>query len=157
MNRRGFLGAMLAACAAPAFVKAEILMPVRKIIVPEALFWLRGDGITDDSAALHAMIRGESVILPDGSIHRGHGGAGGDVFIPPGNYAMGAPLHLPQRAILRGSNLIALPSLSEGAMVICDGGSVVGCRLMVNSRSTAISIAAPKRPSCGPRRRQRWA
>lgn len=34
MNRRGFLGAMLAACAAPAIVKAEILMPVRQIIVP---------------------------------------------------------------------------------------------------------------------------
>lgn len=35
MNRRGFLGGSLAACAAPAIVKAELLMPVRKIIVPE--------------------------------------------------------------------------------------------------------------------------
>lgn len=34
MNRRGFLGGILAACAAPAIVKAELLMPVRKIIVP---------------------------------------------------------------------------------------------------------------------------
>lgn len=32
MKRRSFLGAMLAACAAPAIVKAEILMPVRQII-----------------------------------------------------------------------------------------------------------------------------
>lgn len=34
MNRRGFLGGILAACAAPAIVKAELLMPVRKIVVP---------------------------------------------------------------------------------------------------------------------------
>lgn len=32
---RGFLGGILAACAAPAIVKAELLMPVRKIVVPE--------------------------------------------------------------------------------------------------------------------------
>jgi hypothetical protein len=35
MNRRGFLlGSILAAGLAPAIVKAEILMPVRQIIVP---------------------------------------------------------------------------------------------------------------------------
>jgi hypothetical protein len=34
MNRRSFIGAMLAAAAAPAYVKAGILMPVKKIIVP---------------------------------------------------------------------------------------------------------------------------
>lgn len=34
MKRRSFLAAMLAACAAPAYVKAGVLMPVRKIIVP---------------------------------------------------------------------------------------------------------------------------
>ncbi len=34
MNRRSLLGAMLAACAAPAYVKAGILMPVRQIITP---------------------------------------------------------------------------------------------------------------------------
>jgi len=31
MNRRGFLGAMLAACAGPAIVRAASLMPVRVI------------------------------------------------------------------------------------------------------------------------------
>lgn len=34
MNRRGFIAGMLAACAAPAVVKAASLMPVRAIIVP---------------------------------------------------------------------------------------------------------------------------
>jgi hypothetical protein len=33
MNRRGFLGAMLAACAAPAIVRAGVLMPVKQAIV----------------------------------------------------------------------------------------------------------------------------
>lgn len=33
-TRRGFLGAILAAGMAPAIVKAEILMPCRRIIVP---------------------------------------------------------------------------------------------------------------------------
>lgn len=34
MNRRGFLGSILAAGMAPVIVKAEILMPVRQIWVP---------------------------------------------------------------------------------------------------------------------------
>lgn len=33
-TRRSFIGSILACAAAPAIVKAEILMPVRKIIVP---------------------------------------------------------------------------------------------------------------------------
>jgi hypothetical protein len=37
MNRRSLLGAMLAACAAPAYVKAGILMPVRKVWTPFTL------------------------------------------------------------------------------------------------------------------------
>lgn len=36
MERRGFLAAMLAAAAAPAVVRAGVLMPVRKIWVPPA-------------------------------------------------------------------------------------------------------------------------
>ena len=35
MRRRGFLGAILAAGMAPAFVSAKVLMPVRQIILPE--------------------------------------------------------------------------------------------------------------------------
>jgi hypothetical protein len=42
MNRRGFLHGILAAGMAPAIVKAEILMPVRKIIVPPNIL-LRGE------------------------------------------------------------------------------------------------------------------
>ena len=35
-TRRGFLGAMLVAGVAPAYVGASVLMPVRKIVVPIA-------------------------------------------------------------------------------------------------------------------------
>ena len=38
-TRRGFLGAMLAACAAPAYVKAGILMPVRQIASVSDAIW----------------------------------------------------------------------------------------------------------------------
>jgi hypothetical protein len=42
MNRRGFIGSILAACAAPAIVRAESLMilPSRKLLVPE--LWMHG-------------------------------------------------------------------------------------------------------------------
>lgn len=41
MDRRGFLGVMLAACAAPAVVRASSLMRVAapKILVPEMVIW----------------------------------------------------------------------------------------------------------------------
>lgn len=39
MDRRGFLKSILAAGVAPAFVGASVLMPVRKLIVPERVVW----------------------------------------------------------------------------------------------------------------------
>jgi hypothetical protein len=33
MNRRGFIGSILALCAAPAIVRAETLMPIRRLVV----------------------------------------------------------------------------------------------------------------------------
>ncbi len=56
-TRRGFLGALLAASAAPAIVKAESLM---KIWVPPRLT-LWGDGLHDDTAALQALLDGNPV------------------------------------------------------------------------------------------------
>jgi hypothetical protein len=35
LSRRGFLTGIVAALAAPAIVKAEILMPIKKIILPD--------------------------------------------------------------------------------------------------------------------------
>ena len=46
MNRRGFLGSILIAAVAPAIVRAEIIMPVRKIAsIDEATWaWWRNTG-----------------------------------------------------------------------------------------------------------------
>jgi hypothetical protein len=60
LNRRGFLGALLAASAAPAFVKAESLM---KLYVPPLVLW--GDGIHDDTKALQAFFDGRAVKVMD--------------------------------------------------------------------------------------------
>ena len=49
MNRRGFLGAMLAAAVAPAVVKSGVLMPVRPIWTPPV--WMGMDfGVEDFTA-----------------------------------------------------------------------------------------------------------
>jgi hypothetical protein len=64
MNRRGFLGGILAAGMAPMVVSAGVLMPVRSIIVPLPIMW--GDGIHDDSAAFQALIDGRPVERRDG-------------------------------------------------------------------------------------------
>jgi hypothetical protein len=85
LSRRGFLGAILAAAAAPAIVKSDSLM---RIVVPRpVLLTLWGDGVRDDAQALQALIDGQSVVFggrefgprPDGSI-----------YLPAGTFAMGA-------------------------------------------------------------------
>lgn len=64
MDRRGFLGAMLALGAAPAIVRADSLM---RIVVPrEAALILWGDGIHDDTVALQTFVDGGRVVRPDG-------------------------------------------------------------------------------------------
>ena len=59
-DRRNFLRGILALGAAPAIVRASSLMP---IWVPPDPGWLTlaGDGLIDDTAALHAYMRGEPV------------------------------------------------------------------------------------------------
>lgn len=39
MNRRGFLQAILAAGVAPAVIGSGVLMPVRKLIMPDLVLW----------------------------------------------------------------------------------------------------------------------
>lgn len=52
MERRGFLRGVPAACAAPAFVRSSVLMPVRSIFVPAASIARSGNTLL--SAALVA-------------------------------------------------------------------------------------------------------
>lgn len=57
MNRRGFLGSILAAGMAPVIVKAEILMPVRQIWVPSSVpaFVPRNNLITAEEVARQSL------------------------------------------------------------------------------------------------------
>ena len=89
-NRRGFLGAMLAASMAPAIVRASSLMPifVPKIIVPKFVLW--GDGIRDDTLALQALIDGKEVIRHDGSTFTRT--LTNAIFLSNGTYAISAPI-----------------------------------------------------------------
>lgn|SRR3990167_8894628 len=64
MTRRGFLGAMLAACAAPAIIRADNIM--RVFVPPERGIILWGDGLRDDTGALEAFFEGRKVVSPVG-------------------------------------------------------------------------------------------
>ena len=111
LSRRGFLGAVLAAAAAPAIVKSENLM---RIVVPRpALLTLWGDGVHDDAQALQALIGGQSVAFqgrafgprPDGSI-----------YLPAGTFAMGAAAVIGSGTRLMG-NGAQLKALHKGPML----------------------------------------
>jgi hypothetical protein len=58
MNRRGFLGGILAAGMAPMVVSAGVLMPVR----PAAII-LYGDGIHNDTLALQSLFDGDKYVF----------------------------------------------------------------------------------------------
>lgn len=85
MERRKLLGAMLAAFAAPAIVRAESLMAL-----PPQRLVLWGDGVHDDTKALQALLDGKRVLRPDGSAMPGPViGAGSyvlsdTIYVPPG-------------------------------------------------------------------------
>jgi hypothetical protein len=85
LSRRGFLGAILAAAAAPAIVKSGNLM---RIVAPRPmLLTLWGDGVHDDAQAMQALVNGQSVMF--GGREFGPR-ADGSIFFPSGTFAMGA-------------------------------------------------------------------
>jgi hypothetical protein len=117
LSRRGFLGAMLAAAAAPAIVKSDSLM---RIVVPRpVLLTLWGDGVHDDAQAIQALVNGQSVMFgghefgprPDGSI-----------YLPSGMFAMGAAAVIGSGTKLRG-NGSQLKALYAGPMLELKTGS----------------------------------
>lgn len=50
MNRRGFIGSILALSAAPAIVRAESLMKIGRIFAPQAKVWTMAD-LSDEQLA----------------------------------------------------------------------------------------------------------
>ena len=89
-TRRGFLGAMLAAAAAPAIVKATSLMT---IWVPKpSILTLWGDGVHDDTKALQSLIDGKDVIRMDGATFMRR--PDGAIFLASGTYALSSAIEL---------------------------------------------------------------
>lgn len=92
MNRRGFLKGMLALSAAPAIVKAGSLMPLGRIWTHSAggIITLYGDGVTDDTLALQALINGQRVMYGEEILQA----SGREVYVPRGHYAISDTLHV---------------------------------------------------------------
>lgn len=89
-TRRGFLGAILAAGAAPLIVKAGVLMPIRDTRV---LLW--ADGLHDDTAALQYWINGGDV--------RFHGGVGPGDELADRGFVTTKTIYLPELRLRRRS------------------------------------------------------
>lgn len=129
MQRRGFLGAMLAAAVAPAAVRAGVLMPVKKVWVPSQeiaaptgpIIW--GDGIHDDTAALQAFVDGRPVMHPDGRA------AGGSLF--GGTYRLTQTIFVADRLAFRriDSSRIVIDHAGSGIRIdsIADNKSITNC------------------------------
>lgn len=119
MNRRGFLGAILAAAAAPAVVRAGVLMPIY-VPAPPHILRLWGDGIHDDRAAMQALFDGGPVFAPDGRILER---LSNQVAIPAGTFLMagGGVVASGVACIFSsGTQLVAGPRF-DGAMLTIKG------------------------------------
>lgn len=57
MERRSFLAGILASCAAPAFVRSGVLMPVKSLILPSAAIITPRNFTAEWSAILEANLR----------------------------------------------------------------------------------------------------
>lgn len=97
-TRRGFLGALLAAAAAPAIVRADSLM---KIVAPRPGLILWGDGIHDDWAAMQAFIRGEPVQVRHPGIRRSESGR---VLVAGASILMSQTLVVPRNLSIQFAN-----------------------------------------------------
>jgi len=87
MNRRGFLQSLIAGAGLVALPTAAL--SAIKTVAPE-LFYLRGDGVTDDTLALQALFDGKAVIGPDGKILAPVvSGGGTPIYLPKGTYRIG--------------------------------------------------------------------
>lgn len=99
MNRRGFLKSLFAGAAVAAIPLSAI-----RTVAPE-LFQLKGDGVTDDSAAFQALIDGKPVLGPDGQLIKPAVDLDGrkTIYIPAGTYCLGDSRNLIPKISMRGA------------------------------------------------------
>lgn len=118
MNRRGFLGAILAASMAPAIARSGVLMP---IYVPKPdLLRLWGDGMHDDTLALQAIFDGKPVFGAEPFSE------GGSVYLSGGIYRISSTILIGAGAhTVIGSTFIAAPELEAPMLQFKGPGSMV--------------------------------
>lgn len=127
MIRRGFLGACLAAAAAPAIVRAASIMPIYTAKPGIQILW--GDGSHDDSLALNHYLAGGIVLRPGLGLLVPD--TGGTIFLPAGNYAVGQPAVVSETAVIRGSVFTGLAELRDRPWLVVGRGArnvaISGC------------------------------
>ncbi len=150
MQRRSFLGAMLAGLVAPAIVRTDSLMrpaPLRGMVL-----W--GDGIHDDTVALNDFVRGRPVLRPDGS--RLLQQPGGRLYVPAGTYAISSSLVVTNETEMVGSELKASPDMDVPMIYVPEGvrgARITDCNIVGNGKCVGtqwrLSDAAHMRKLAG--------
>lgn len=127
MDRRGFLTAMLAACAAPALVRAESIMRIKPVL------------LLDDIAASNTRSLQNALIdnaITDGSdwaIIMGALAAGMTHLLPPREYVIDRPLVLEsnQSLNLNYATLAVRQGYGHDCMVYCKGENITISNILV--------------------------
>jgi hypothetical protein len=138
-TRRGFLGLMLAAAAAPVVfsggIERGLLMPVRRIVEP-GTFRLWADGIHDDTRALQAIVDGKRVLLPDGSPFLG--------TLPIGAMLVTNTITMPKRGTALRNGHLRWGGGDEGVMINVPAGraSRVAENLYITRAQCAVTVGA---------------
>lgn len=111
IQRRSFMAAMLAACAAPAIASSGSLMRIFPTVTAKITLW--NDGIRDDTAAIQALFDGLPVY------------SAGGVLLPPrrligANVKTSAPIYVGSDCSIEGTSLRAT---HRGPVVVIKGGT----------------------------------
>jgi hypothetical protein len=147
LSRRGFLGALLAAAAAPAIVKASSLMPiyVPKIITP-AYMTLWGDGVHDDTLAMQALLSGGLVMSAGGMLL---GGDASGVRIPSGHFKVTEGLRLKRSNVTLTDSTIQYTQPVDSLMSIdqgMDGCLISGVHFDAPSSNVGLQFLVSNAP-----------
>lgn len=93
MNRRGFFKALVATAVIAAATSTRLGQTVFDVVKSGYRYVLHGDGVTDDTEALQALLDGEEVFTKEGRLL-------GD--IPSSAYRVSSALEITRRTVLRG-------------------------------------------------------